>query len=1138
MNLLAVLNRAVPSHREPWDRLAVRPPVRVVGRFDVVGVPAPLPSSAAQLALDDKRVWCPHPDPDPDHTSEPTPDQPTTDAPVYQHGGRLFVFPFIRLLTRGAQAGTPPAIRYLTLADWLAAALTAWTFESSEGSREKKGPTKAEGRQTVAARLRTLTDESQIATSLWLIGWAIRYALFGADRPHTIAGLRFPAAAMVLRPFGGTSLARAAMKRLVITASASDPAARPHTDLGGEWCRIRPDDGSDRGIDPVHTPEGDAVRLIGRLGDGIGVLGGRLVRADTGYPPVKGVWTSVSAGRIPFRGFDDPRRLLMAAGMQTQAVPVRGGERPHEREGAPAEEPDPPGVNLRVGFLGWRGLNHEDAWVLSESAATKLTTADERVYTLVARRAELPWRLRARPGQAVTAGFLLCRRRAVPLLLVGLRSVAARRATSAGGVVALATDPDDRVAAAGIVTAVEEWYPAQNTANRRVWEVGTDGAGRFHDEHGRIPRKDCIAPEVREEYRAVYRVTVRHERPLCVGDKLANRHGHKGVVGAILPDDQMPLWAGQPLEAMLDPVGVVNRSNWGQVKEGIDGAKRCGLPVKDDGTALLEQPLTPPTAGEPGMTGPATGVVGVQFVMRLPQHAAEKLSGAAAGESRPAPGVRRRPQRFGEMDRWALWGHEPDEAEPPSGGLTPQAQQWIRLLAAAGYSADFDPASGDLTVARLPLAAKNIKEIQAYLDEFAPLPLGDPLTTGPVKPRFRAFESIHPEEGRKTGETRASLYRRLDEVTADQPTALVLVEPVSVPFCASVKTKKKNKKRKEASDLAPLEESSEQEVATVSVHWLPVLPANDRPPVGSGSREQPHPLTRALRRAAVANVGIDRAAVEATNGDRNENDREEARVRLDEARATLVEAVRQYLRVAYGMAVGLTSSGAKRSHLRDAVLGGPRVPSARAVISPAGPLSLGLDQIAVPPEVARTLFGREKGLDSESVWLKRDPVLHRWGMLRVGVTTAPGTTVRLPASLLGPLGADFDGDTVALFATAPTDPPGGCPSSLAAHDLFNEKDLPGPRVMFAPGKQYLYGLARVAENDSLVEQFRRDLLSARAPDLAGRKQTEARPCRVGSGRPFVAGEPEKPVVGDNRKPRPPRSGHRPGNGVAAAVERR
>ena len=53
--------------------------------------------------------------------------------------------------------------------------------------------------------------------------------------------------------------------------------------------------------------------------------------------------------------------------------------------------------------------------------------------------------------------------------------------------------------------------------------------------------------------RQLIRITLERTRLLAVGDKLANRHGHKGVVGAILPDREMPRWHGRPLEALLDP---------------------------------------------------------------------------------------------------------------------------------------------------------------------------------------------------------------------------------------------------------------------------------------------------------------------------------------------------------------------------------------------------------------------------------------------------------------------------------------------------------------------------------------------------------------------------------------------------------
>src|SRR5262249_26693262 len=131
--------------------------------------------------------------------------------------------------------------------------------------------------------------------------------------------------------------------------------------------------------------------------------------------------------------------------------------------------------------------------------------------------------------------------------------------------------------------------------------------------------------------------------------------------------------------------------------------------------------------------------------------------------------------------------------------------------------------------------------------------------------------------------------------------------------------------------------------------------------------------------------------------------------------------------VALGLgATGLRSS--KRSLLRRAVLGERVSRSGRATISP-GP-GLDLDEVALPRPLASAMLGTSVAdpdlvamFKRDGFWIKRDPVLHGWGLLPVRARVVDGETIRLPASLLKPMGADFDGDTVAVFSKIPGGPP-------------------------------------------------------------------------------------------------------------------
>jgi hypothetical protein len=108
-------------------------------------------------------------------------------------------------------------------------------------------------------------------------------------------------------------------------------------------------------------------------------------------------------------------------------------------------------------------------------------------------------------------------------------------------------------------------------------------------------------------------------------------------------------------------------------------------------------------------------------------------------------------------------------------------------------------------------------------------------------------------------------------------------------------------------------------------------------------------------------------------------------------------------------------------------------------------------------------------------------VLHRWGLLPVRGRLVEGDTIRLPASLLGPMGADFDGDTVALFTILPGQPI-DCgmyrPSTQAWDETFQ-------RPMFLAGKQYRYGLGRLMADAVRLENLQEALRQSGAPTLNG-----------------------------------------------------
>jgi DNA-directed RNA polymerase subunit beta len=190
----------------------------------------------------------------------------------------------------------------------------------------------------------------------------------------------------------------------------------------------------------------------------------------------------------------------------------------------------------------------------------------------------------------------------------------------------------------------------------------------------RLSRGDELPTGVLE----MVKVYVATKRNLAVGDKMAGRHGNKGVISKILREEDMPyLEDGTPVDIVLNPLGVPSRMNVGQILEthlGLAARKlglRCFSPAFDGATESdIEQLLAGadlPESGKfklyDGRTGQAFEqevTVGVMYMLKLHHLVDEKVHARATGPyslitQQPLGGKARfGGQRFGEMEVWAL----------------------------------------------------------------------------------------------------------------------------------------------------------------------------------------------------------------------------------------------------------------------------------------------------------------------------------------------------------------------------------------------------------------------------------------------------------------------------------------------------
>jgi DNA-directed RNA polymerase subunit beta len=207
----------------------------------------------------------------------------------------------------------------------------------------------------------------------------------------------------------------------------------------------------------------------------------------------------------------------------------------------------------------------------------------------------------------------------------------------------------------------------------------------FEEKREQLKRGDELAPGVIK----MVKVYVAMKRKLQVGDKMAGRHGNKGVIAKILPEEDMPMLPdGSPVEIVLNPLGVPSRMNVGQILETHLGwaAKVLGLyfasPVFDgaseeeirqrlrEATASQEKAGRPITVRENGKTRLLDGKSGVPFdqlvtvgyiyMLKLSHLVDDKIHARSIG---PYSLITQQPlggkaqfggQRFGEMEVWAL----------------------------------------------------------------------------------------------------------------------------------------------------------------------------------------------------------------------------------------------------------------------------------------------------------------------------------------------------------------------------------------------------------------------------------------------------------------------------------------------------
>ncbi len=330
------------------------------------------------------------------------------------------------------------------------------------------------------------------------------------------------------------------------------------------------------------------------------------------------------------------------------------------------------GKNALVGFMTWEGYNFEDAVLINE----KLVSED--VYTSIhIEKYEIEARSTKLGNEQIT--------RDIPNLSEDML-----KDLDENGIIRVGAEVRANSILVGKITPKGD--SEQTSEDRLLKAIFGEKAKEVRDTSLRLPHgaygtvvsvevytsANSDGQELASGVEKIVRCYVAQKRKLSVGDKMAGRHGNKGVVSRILPQEDMPFLAdGTPLDIVLNPLGVPSRMNIGQVLEVhlgracreldekimtpvFDGAheedikeflKRAGL--REDGKVDLYDGRT----GEK-FDNPVT--VGVMYYLKLHHLVDDKIHARSTG---PYSLVTQQPlggkaqfggQRFGEMEVWAL----------------------------------------------------------------------------------------------------------------------------------------------------------------------------------------------------------------------------------------------------------------------------------------------------------------------------------------------------------------------------------------------------------------------------------------------------------------------------------------------------
>jgi len=338
------------------------------------------------------------------------------------------------------------------------------------------------------------------------------------------------------------------------------------------------------------------------------------------------------------------------------------------------------GKNLRLAFMSWEGYNYEDAIIISE----RLVKEDILSSVHISKQ-EVEARTTKLGNEEIT--------RDIPSVSEEvLKNLDDRGIIRIGAEVKTGDVLVGKISPKGETELTAEEKLLRAIFGEKAREVRDSSLKVPHGESGKVVDIQVFSRELGHDLppgvNELVRVFIAEKRKISVGDKLAGRHGNKGVISVILPEEDMPYTEdGEPIDIIFNPLGVPSRMNVGQVLEthlGIvakkgwetdertkDGSVYIATPVfegagEDNIKSLLKKvglPEDGKTVLYDGRSGEKLAddiTVGYAYVMKLLHLVDDKIHARSTG---PYSLVTQQPlggkaqfggQRFGEMEVWAL----------------------------------------------------------------------------------------------------------------------------------------------------------------------------------------------------------------------------------------------------------------------------------------------------------------------------------------------------------------------------------------------------------------------------------------------------------------------------------------------------